>query len=203
MSSSPPKDAVTGESSKSPPYSSPAPPEPENIFEKKPGFLAQVQKTTTTSDGRRISPSMLDHLLSAEEVAKLEASIGTSSCSTYNSSGNWGTPVGSPFLGPPFNALSKVTDNLGLGGFASLSVDNLSTVFPDRRLALIVNATYEVPAFRPKTESGRKVESLRIPVGDDANADLYAYFGDFIEKIEAIVAKDDGQVAVVHCMAGE
>lgn len=151
---------------------------------------------------------MIDHLLTTEEVANLAASLNQVPTTTYSSGPPPPPSQSSPFLGPPYNALSPVTDHLGLGGFASLTADNLAAVFAGRRLSLIINATYEVPAFRPKvvaTSSSEElpVESLRIPVGDDGEADLYSFFGEFIAKVQGILAQDPKAVAIVHCMAGK
>lgn len=150
---------------------------------------------------------MIDHLLTTEEVANLAASLNQVPTTTYSSGPPPPPSQSSPFLGPPYNALSAVTDHLGLGGFASLTADNLAAVFAGRRLSLIINATYEVPAFRPKvvatsTSEELPVESLRIPVGDDGEADLYSFFGEFIAKVQGILAQDPKAVAIVHCMAG-
>lgn len=183
----------------------------DNLFIAGPGLLARVQAAKTTLQGRRISHSMIDHLLTAEEVANLAAALNAPTATYSSGNSEAPTPQQSPFLGPPFNALSPVTKYLGLGGFASLTADNLATVFAGRRLALIINATYEVPAFRPKvqvdkegkTEEEQMVESLRIPVGDDGEADLYSFFADFTDKIQAMLAKEPKTVAIVHCMAGE
>lgn len=92
-------------------------------------------------------------------------------------------------LTPAFATMSKITDHLFLTGVGGMTKEN----FRKNHIDYVVNTTTEAPFWDD-------IDSLRVAVEDDSNANIYPYFDPVADRIQDVVSRN-GHV-LVHCLAG-
>lgn len=94
-------------------------------------------------------------------------------------------------LNKPFSNVDRITDSLYLTGIGGVLEENIH----DLKIVCIINCTHEMPIAKMKN-----VRSLRVPVDDDTDENLFIYLDD-VATIIHYVSKRGGRT-LVHCMAG-
>lgn len=94
-------------------------------------------------------------------------------------------------LNKPFSNVDRITDSLYLTGIGGILEENIR----DLKIVCIINCTHEMPIAKMKN-----VRSLRVPVDDDTDENLFIYLDDVATVIH-YVSKRGGRT-LVHCMAG-
>lgn len=93
-------------------------------------------------------------------------------------------------LNPLFAAMTKITDNLFLTGVGGMTKEN----FRKNHIDFVVNITTEAPFWQG-------VESMRVPLEDDQQANILPHLDMAVERIHEEIAKKNSHV-LVHCVAG-
>ena len=95
-------------------------------------------------------------------------------------------------LTPMFAAMSPITNRLFLTGVGGMTKEN----FVRNRINFVINATLEAPNL-----CMNGVKTLRIPVDDTPEDDIYLYFVSVADHIARHLEQKKGNI-VVHCVAG-
>lgn len=93
-------------------------------------------------------------------------------------------------LKPEFSAMTKITDHLFLTGVGGMTKAN----FRKNHIDFVVNITTEAPFWED-------IESMRVPLEDDPNANILPYLDTAVDRIQENIVSRNYHV-LVHCVAG-
>lgn len=93
-------------------------------------------------------------------------------------------------LKPEFSAMTRITDHLFLTGVGGMTRSN----FRRNHIDFVVNITTEAPFWED-------IESMRVPLEDDPNANILPYLDTAVDRINEAIVQRNSHV-LVHCVAG-
>lgn len=86
--------------------------------------------------------------------------------------------------------MTKITDHLFLTGVGGMTKEN----FRKNHIDFVINITTEAPFWED-------VESMRLPLEDDASTNILPYMDTAVDRIHEAITKRNAHV-LVHCLAG-
>lgn len=89
-----------------------------------------------------------------------------------------------------FASMTRITDNLFLTGVSGMTREN----FRKNHIDFVVNITTDAPFWED-------IESIRLPLEDDVNANLLPHLDTAVDRIHELITKKNFHV-LVHCVAG-
>ena len=139
--------------------------------------LMQAQNLEFTTGGIRINNKRTSAILTRRELEKMRHANVSNDIRII--------------LNKPFSNVDRITDSLYLTGIGGVLQENIKEL----KIRCIINATHEMPLAKLP-----RVVSLRVPVDDDVDENIFIYLDDVATVIHHVAKK--GGRTLVHCLAG-